>query len=86
MGYLEIVVAKLLECSKDESRAVTQKTEEALECLLTTVEPPQRCVQVLIPIIISEDSPVLQVTLSCPHPPVYPLSHPPTVFPIEISR
>eukprot|EP01052_Picozoa_sp_SAG31_P021905 SAG31_NODE_1718_length_7457_cov_3.659418_4_plen_628_part_00 len=62
-GHLEIVVAKLFGCAKDESRAVTQKAEEALECLLKLVDPPQRAVQVIVPIVIYEDSPVLQAAI-----------------------
>ena len=61
--YIEIVMGRLLECVKDDSRMVAQKTEEALEALIHAISPPQRCLQVLIPIIISEQAPVLQASI-----------------------
>ena len=61
--YIEIVMGRLLECVKDDSRMVAQKTEEALEALIHAISPPQRCLQVLIPIIISETAPVLQAAI-----------------------
>ena len=63
--YIEIVMGRLLECVKDDSRMVAQKTEEALEALIHAISPPQRCLQVLIPIIISETAPVLQASIRC---------------------
>ena len=62
MEYIEILMAKLLECCKDSSREVTKKAEVALESLVTTLEP-QRSLQVLIPVIISEEAPVLQTSI-----------------------
>ena len=56
-------MGRLLECVKDDSRMVAQKTEEALEALIHAISPPQRCLQVLIPIIISEQAPVLQASI-----------------------
>ena len=65
LNCVEIVVPKLLDCVKDESRMVAQKTEEALEALICAIDPPQRCLQVLIPLIITEQSPVLQAAIRC---------------------
>jgi len=65
LDYIETVMAKLLDCVKDDSRMVAQKTEEALEALISAIQPPQRCLQVLIPIIISETAPVLQASIRC---------------------
>ena len=65
LDCVEIVMPKLLECVKDESRMVAQKTEEALEALISAIDPPQRCLQVLIPLIITEQSPVLQAAIRC---------------------
>ena len=86
VDYIDVVIARLLDCVRDESRLVaqvqqplsaclldvpadfishpsTQRSEEALEALITTVTPPQRCLQVLIPIIKEEESPVLQAAI-----------------------
>lgn len=65
LDCVEIVIPKLLDCVKDESRMVAQKTEEALEALISAIDPPQRCLQVLIPLIITEQSPVLQAAIRC---------------------
>lgn len=65
LDCVEIVMPKLLDCVKDESRMVAQKTEEALEALISAIDPPQRCLQVLIPLIITEQSPVLQAAIRC---------------------
>ena len=70
LNCVEIVMPKLLDCVKDESRMVAQKTEEALEALISAIEPPQRCLQVLIPLIITEQSPVLQAAIRCAIPTV----------------
>ena len=74
LDCVEIVMPKLLDCVKDESRMVAQKTEEALEALISAIDPPQRCLQVLIPLIITEQSPVLQAAIRCAAP------APPSVF------
>lgn len=70
LDCVEIVMPKLLDCVKDESRMVAQKTEEALEALISAIDPPQRCLQVLIPLIITEQSPVLQAAIRCVIPAV----------------
>ena len=59
MDVLQVVMVKLLESYKDPVREVCQAADEALEELTSAVNP-HRSVETLIPLISSEDGPVLQ--------------------------
>lgn len=62
VDFIEVVMVKLLESYKDPVREVCQAAEEALEQLTSAVNP-HRCVETLIPLISSEDGPVLQASI-----------------------
>lgn len=62
VDFIEVVMVKLLEKYRDSTREVCQAAEDALEQLISAVNP-NRCVDTLIPLISSEGGAVLQASI-----------------------
>jgi len=62
VDFIEVVLVKLLEKYRDSTREVCQAAEDALDQLISAVNP-NRCVDTLIPLISSEGGAVLQASI-----------------------
>ena len=57
--FVELVVARLLECTRHPEKEVTHASERTLDLLVTVVDP-KRCMEVIAPVVNAEHSDVLQ--------------------------
>lgn len=86
VDFIEVVMVKLLEKYRDTTREVCQAAEDALDQLISAVNP-NRCVDTLIPLISSEGGAVLQASIRMLSklvpmlPPVVLLEHVPQMCP-----
>ena len=61
-AFSEHVLIRLLDCGRDSSREVALAAEEAL-LLLLSISDPHRCMAVLVPVVMREEPPTLQLAL-----------------------
>lgn len=57
--YTEVLMARLLTCAASEKREVCHAADRTMDLLVSVVDP-RRALQVLIPVINSEDGPAMQ--------------------------
>ncbi|GAB2281986.1 hypothetical protein Dimus_016550 [Dionaea muscipula] len=62
--FLEIVIEKLLHVSKDTARKVANEAENCLTSLLSQYDP-FRCLNVIVPLLVTEDEQSLVTCINC---------------------
>mmetsp|Transcript_22953 Transcript_22953/g.62909 ORF Transcript_22953/g.62909 Transcript_22953/m.62909 type:complete len:174 (-) Transcript_22953:540-1061(-) len=62
-AFTEHVLLRLLGCSRDATREIAAAAEEALERLIS-ISDPHRCIAVLVPFVMKEPPPTLQLAIS----------------------